>query len=54
MIAFTARYASGRIKADDDEIETLGWFGPSELPEMLPGRYSVARRLIEWFVREQT
>ena len=52
MIAFTAEYASGELGGEDDEIEEIGWFGPNELPEDIPSSYSVARRLIEWFVSE--
>lgn len=52
MIAFTAEYASGELGGEDDEIEEIGWFAPGELPEDIPSSYSVARRLIEWFVSE--
>jgi len=52
MIAFTAEYASGVLVAQESEIRELRWVAPSELPEEIPGTYSVARRLIEWFVSE--
>lgn len=52
MIAFTAEYAQGDLRAQPGEIEELGWYGPDALPEQLPIRASVAHRLIEWFVQE--
>ncbi|MCG8481588.1 MAG: NAD(+) diphosphatase [Spirochaetales bacterium] len=52
MVAFTAEYAGGTIRPDRDEIEEIGWFTPQEIPDEIPGRYSVARSLIEWFVGE--
>jgi len=52
MIAFTAEYAGGELQPEAAEIDDLGWFSPSALPPELPSTYSVARRLIEWFVSE--
>jgi len=52
MIAFTAEWSSGELTADDEEILDLGWFTPAEIPAQIPSSYSVARRLIEWFVSE--
>ena len=52
MVAFTAEYAGGELRGDDDEIDDLGWFSPADLPAQIPSSYSVARRLIEWFVSE--
>jgi NAD+ diphosphatase len=51
MIAFTAEYSSGTLKADHNEILEAGWYGAQELPQ-IPGKASVARKLIDWFVRE--
>ncbi len=48
MIAFTASYAGGEIKADGEEIAAAGWFKAESLPE-IPGNISIARRLIDWF-----
>jgi NAD+ diphosphatase len=52
MIAFTAEYAGGELRPEATEIDDLGWFSPDALPPELPSTYSVARRLIEWFVSE--
>lgn len=52
MIAFTAEYAGGELTPETREIDDIGWFGPSEIPPEIPSTYSVARRLIEWFVSE--
>ncbi|MGD1855433.1 MAG: NAD(+) diphosphatase [Leptolyngbyaceae cyanobacterium] len=53
MIGFTARYASGDIVVDPVEIETADWFTQDSLPPV-PGKLSIARKLIDWFVTTQT
>jgi len=52
MIGFTATYAGGEIKLDETEIEDAGWFTVENLPR-IPGKISVARKLIDWFVSKQ-
>ena len=50
MIGFTARYASGEIRPQADEIVEAAWYSRrGELPR-LPGKLSIARRLIDAFV----
>jgi NAD+ diphosphatase len=50
MIGFTATYAGGEIRSQADEIAEAGWFGRhGDLPQ-LPGKLSIARRLIDWFL----
>ncbi len=49
MIGFTATYAGGDISLDVAEIEDAGWFTPQNLPA-LPGKISIARKLIDWFL----
>jgi NAD+ diphosphatase len=51
MIGFTARYASGEIQVDGDEITDAAWFAADELPT-IPDKISIARRLIDWFVEK--
>jgi NAD+ diphosphatase len=51
MIGFTAQYAGGEICIDKTEIVDAGWFEADELPE-LPGKISIARQLIDWFVEK--
>jgi NAD+ diphosphatase len=51
MIGFTATYAGGDISLDDPEIEDAGWFTPENLPT-LPGKISIARKLIDWFLQK--
>jgi NAD+ diphosphatase len=46
MIAYTAEYAGGDIRLDDDEIAEARWFAVDALP-YLPPSVSIARRLIE-------
>jgi NAD+ diphosphatase len=45
MVGFSARYLSGTIKPDGEEIEDAKWFTKDDLPE-LPGQGSLARYLI--------
>ena len=47
MIGFTANYASGEIQVDPHELVEARWFPKDELPEQLPSRISIARRLID-------
>jgi NAD+ diphosphatase len=50
MIGFTATYAGGEIRVQEDEIAEAAWFRRrGELPN-LPGKLSIARRLIDWFL----
>ncbi|MEM7064751.1 MAG: NAD(+) diphosphatase [Cyanobacteria bacterium P01_B01_bin.77] len=51
MLGFTARYASGDIVIDPVEIESAAWFTKDTLPPV-PGKLSIARKLIDWFVSE--
>ncbi len=46
MLAYSAEYAGGEIVPQPGEIEDARWFDEADLP-MLPGRASIARRLIE-------
>ncbi|MFO1325587.1 MAG: NAD(+) diphosphatase [Burkholderiales bacterium] len=46
MIAYTAEYAGGDIRLDDEEIAEAHWFAADALPP-LPPSLSIARRLIE-------
>ena len=52
MIAFTATYAGGSISVDKIEISNAGWFSADALPN-IPDKVSIARGLIDWFVRSQ-
>jgi NAD+ diphosphatase len=52
MVAFTARYAGGKIVVDREEIVEAGWFTADDLPR-IPDKISIARRLIDWFVEKQ-
>jgi NAD+ diphosphatase len=49
MIGFTARCAGGEIRIDENEITDARWFTADNLPR-IPGKISIARRLIDWFV----
>ena len=47
MIAFYADYAGGEITPDPSEIEAAGWFTADRLPQALPSKISISRRLID-------
>jgi NAD+ diphosphatase len=50
MIGFIATYASGEIRLQEDELVEAAWFRRNgELPN-LPGKLSIARKLIDWFL----
>jgi NAD+ diphosphatase len=49
MVGFVARWISGEIRVDGQEIEDAAWFTPSHLPLELPSHLSIARWLIEDF-----
>lgn len=53
MVAFTATYAAGELHPDRREIAEAGWFRRDALPN-LPGRFSIARKLIDWFVESSS
>lgn len=52
MIGFTAEYDSGDIRPDGFEIEDAKWFSVENLP-VLPGKISIARKLIDSFLKEE-
>jgi NAD+ diphosphatase len=53
MIGFTAEYASGEIQIDGEEIVEAGWYRADQLPK-IPGKLSIARQLIDWFVEKHS
>jgi NAD+ diphosphatase len=53
MIGFTARYGSGEIRVDGEEIIEAGWYGVESLPQ-IPGKISIARKLIDSFIEKHT
>jgi NAD+ diphosphatase len=46
MIGFTARYAGGEIRIDEQELDRAAWFAVGELPP-LPPTLSLSRRMID-------
>ena len=50
MIGFTAHYAGGDIELRDSEILDAKWFAPTDELPALPGRFSIARRLVDSFL----
>jgi NAD+ diphosphatase len=53
MIGFTAQYAGGDIRLQEDEIVEAAWFSRAgDLPQ-LPGKLSIARQLIDAFLNQE-
>lgn len=52
MLGFTAEYLDGDLNLDPAEIAEAGWFTAEALPS-IPGRISIARRLIDRFLEKQ-
>jgi NAD+ diphosphatase len=51
MIGFTADYAGGEIRIDNNEIVSADWFDRDHLP-VLPSKMSISRALIDqWIAR---
>ena len=53
MIGFTARYKSGELKLQDEELSAGGWFDIDHLPT-IPKPLSMARKLIDSYIKEMT
>ena len=53
MVGFTAEYESGEISVDGQEITEAGWYEAGNLPD-LPGKMSIARKIIDRFVKTQS
>jgi NAD+ diphosphatase len=53
MIGFRAHHAAGEVQVDERELEDARWFTPDELPPALPGKLSIARRLIDALLAER-
>ena len=51
MIGFTARYKSGEIELQSEELAAGGWFNIHRLPE-IPKPLSMARKLIDSYIRK--
>jgi NAD+ diphosphatase len=49
MIGFTADYAGGEIRLEESELAEARWFAADQLPG-IPPPFTIARRLIDWFV----
>jgi NAD+ diphosphatase len=49
MLGFTARYAGGEIRVEDEELSHADWFSVDNLPD-LPPSISISRRLIDAFL----
>ena len=50
IFAFTAEYASGEISVDEDEIEDAQWFSRDNLPDTLPMKTSISRKLLNLYL----
>jgi len=46
MVGFTADYAGGELKLQEEELNRGGWFKKANLPQ-IPDKLSIARMLID-------
>jgi NAD+ diphosphatase len=54
MIGFTADYAGGELIIDHREIEAAGWYRYDDLPGRPSTSISIAKKMIDSFIAEQT
>ncbi len=54
MIGFTAKYVSGEITIDNNELDDANWFTPEDMPAKLPLKGTIAGKLIDWFITTYT
>lgn len=53
MVGFTADYASGDIRLQEDELTAGAFFTKENLPE-IPRKLSIARKLIDWWLENES
>lgn len=53
MVGYTAEYESGQIRLQEEELTDGGFFHYSNLPK-LPGKMSIARKMIDHFLDKKT
>lgn len=51
MLGYTAEYESGEITVDEVEIDKAGWFKRDSMPEVIPPKISIARAIIDDFIK---
>lgn len=52
MIGFTAEYAGGELRIDNNEIEAAGWYRYDNLPGLPSSSFSLSRKLIDHYLAE--
>jgi NAD+ diphosphatase len=52
MVGFLARYRSGELRIDEQELEHAAWFDLDALPD-LPPPLSISRRILDWHLAAQ-
>ncbi len=50
MLGFQAKYESGEIQVDGEEIQQAGWYAADEMPSVFPGRISISQWLMQDFL----
>ena len=53
MVGFVARYSSGGLTVNGDELEDAGWYEVDNMPPTFPDRLSISQWLIDDFVARQ-
>jgi NAD+ diphosphatase len=53
MLGFNARYVSGEITLEDDEVVEADWFPVNALPKTFPGNISISQWLLNDFIERK-
>jgi len=53
MLGFQARWRSGELRIDANELEDAAWFHRDDMPTLFPGNVSIAQWLIHDFLRRR-
>lgn len=52
MLGFEATATTDKISPDGEEVQNAGWFSPDMLPPSLPQPLSIARKLIDRWLKK--
>lgn len=52
MVGFVARYKSGNLRLQEEELSAGGWFHRDKLPQ-IPEKLSLARKLIDFWLQQK-
>jgi NAD+ diphosphatase len=53
MVGFTAEYDCGDVMLEEAELADARWFTADALPNHIPPKMTIARKLIDWFIAQE-